>query len=227
MIDKRSFYAGKLLESGPEESTDAELLAVIIGTGNSRETAEPLCQRILEHCSGSLEKLEYMEMEELCRFPGIGRVKALTLAALWELARRRYCAQEAEPGTAHIGSPEDAMASLAPYRENLSGREYWLVLMTAGRELLAVCKLAANEYSGVPEAGHGIALVLECGAAATYLVCLDTAGKPIIRKSDQVFLSQFKTGAGMLEIALDGIIYAGRDRWFRLPDTQILGEIPG
>ena len=66
-----------------------ELLAILIGTGNTEETAVALTQKILASCRNSLSELGKLSVEELCSFKGIGIAKAVTILASCELGRRR------------------------------------------------------------------------------------------------------------------------------------------
>ena len=81
----------KLLAKGAATLSEAELLAILIGSGNREETAVQLMQRLLSDCQGSLRKLERKTYHELTggRYKGVGEAKAITLLAALELARRR------------------------------------------------------------------------------------------------------------------------------------------
>jgi DNA repair protein RadC len=79
----------KLLSNGKAALTDAELLAIIIGSGNREETAVALMQRILKDVDYNLNQLGTQTVQELMRFKGIGEAKAISIVAMLELGRRR------------------------------------------------------------------------------------------------------------------------------------------
>ncbi len=79
----------KMMAHGAEVLTDAELLAILIGSGSEDETAVGLMRRVLASCGNSLNVLGKMPAEQLCRFKGIGPAKAVTIMAACELGRRR------------------------------------------------------------------------------------------------------------------------------------------
>lgn len=79
----------KLATLGAAALTNAELLAILIGSGSTRESAVALMCRIMADCDGRLGRLGKMGIEELCRYNGIGQAKAVTLLAACELGRRR------------------------------------------------------------------------------------------------------------------------------------------
>lgn len=79
----------KMMLRGAKELTNAELLAILIGTGNTKETAVALTQKVLASCRNSLSELGKLSVEELCSFNGIGSAKAVAILAACELGRRR------------------------------------------------------------------------------------------------------------------------------------------
>ena len=80
----------KMLEHGREVMSNAELLAMLIGSGTPRETAVDLAGRILDSVGGNLLKLSDLELEDFCRFAGMGAAKSCSILAAMELARRMY-----------------------------------------------------------------------------------------------------------------------------------------
>lgn len=79
----------KFLAKGAEQLSEAELLAILVGSGSPTEDAVSLMRRVMDHCKGSLRRLGEMRLEDLTQFSGIGPAKAVTLMAACELARRR------------------------------------------------------------------------------------------------------------------------------------------
>ena len=79
----------KMMTKGPAALSDAELLAILIGSGNTEETAVELTRRILASCGNNLNTLGKMSIHDLCTFNGIGPAKAVSIAAALELGKRR------------------------------------------------------------------------------------------------------------------------------------------
>lgn len=94
----------KFAALGPEALTPAELLAILIGSGNTEESAVELMQRILRDCDYSLNRVGKMSLDQLKRYKGVGEAKAITILAACELGRRRMT-EEVEKRT--IESSED------------------------------------------------------------------------------------------------------------------------
>ena len=79
----------RMMEHGAEGMTNAELLAILIGSGNSKETAVQLMQRMLNDCGNNLNSLGKMTLEQLMSYKGVGEAKAITIMAACELGKRR------------------------------------------------------------------------------------------------------------------------------------------
>src|ERR1700748_3149560 len=79
----------KLMGQGRRSLTDAELIAIMIGSGSRNETAVELSKRILHHYDNDLNKLGKASIAELSEFRGIGEAKAISIIAALEIGRRR------------------------------------------------------------------------------------------------------------------------------------------
>ena len=106
----------KMMAQGAAALSDAELLAILIGSGNAEETAVGLMQRVLQDCKGSLNTLGRMTTDELVRrYKGIGEAKAITLLAACELGSRRRREEVVEKKK--IGDSNDAYEYFAMMRD--------------------------------------------------------------------------------------------------------------
>ena len=79
----------KMMLKGAEALSDAELLAILIGSGNTEESAVSLMQRVLSTCSNDLNQLGKWEVQDFSRFKGFGPAKSITIMAALELGKRR------------------------------------------------------------------------------------------------------------------------------------------
>ena len=87
----------KMASSGAENLTNAELLAILIGSGSQKESAVDLMKRILADCNNNLNTLGKMPIRELCTYTGIGEAKAISILAACELGKRRHADEPALP----------------------------------------------------------------------------------------------------------------------------------
>lgn len=120
----------KLMEQGRRVVTDAELLAILIGSGTTEETAVELCRRVLASVGNDLLRLSKLEVHELCQFKGIGHAKAVTIIAALELGRRRQGSVLTERPL--VNKSGLAYGLLRHHLEDLSHEEFWVLFLNAG-----------------------------------------------------------------------------------------------
>nr|WP_299356067.1 DNA repair protein RadC [Mucilaginibacter sp.] len=125
----------KLSTQGRRALTDAELIAILIGSGSRTESAVELSKRILHHYGNDLNNLGKANIAELSRFKGIGEAKAISIIAALEVGRRR---NETETKTPEIvkGS-KDAYNVLRKTFMDLSHEEFWLLLLHQSGKVIA------------------------------------------------------------------------------------------
>ena len=130
----------KLMEKGEEALTNAELLAILIGSGNSKQSAVDLMSDILEACDGKLSQLSLMAINELMTFNGIGEAKAITIKAAAEIGRRR--AMENSQSRTLLTNAADAYAIMHPVMQDLDHEEFWVLLLNNQARLIKKVRLS-------------------------------------------------------------------------------------
>lgn len=115
----------KLMLNGRRQLTDAELIAILIGSGSRDESAVELSRRILASCDNDLDALGRLSLNELCKFKGVGEAKAISIVAALELGRRRKDADSKE--MQKISSSGDAFRLLLPMFADLNHEEFWIL----------------------------------------------------------------------------------------------------
>jgi DNA repair protein RadC len=117
----------KLIEKGRHALTEAELIAILIGSGNTNETAVELSKRILASVNNNLNELSKLSVSDLCKFKGIGDAKAVSIVAALELGRRR---KESEPlKRDKIITSRHAYELMKPLFYDLPHEEFWVLLL--------------------------------------------------------------------------------------------------
>jgi DNA repair protein RadC len=126
----------KLILKGRRALTDAELIAILIGSGNTDETVVDLSKRILSYYQNDLAKLAKVGIKEFSKFKGIGVVKAVSIIAALELGRRR---NELENDTllVKIISSKDAYSVFRPELTDLNHEEFWILLLNRAHQVIA------------------------------------------------------------------------------------------
>lgn len=136
----------KLLLKGRSVLSDAELIAILIASGNNEESAVALSKRILASINNDLNALGKMNVKDLTTFKGIGEAKAISIIAAMELGRRR---KESEPQKkAKITSSRMAFEVLYPYVSDLQHEEFWVVFVDRGNRILGVENVSKGGVDG-------------------------------------------------------------------------------
>lgn len=130
----------KLMTLGRQALSDAELIAILIGSGSPKESAVSLSQRILDSVGKNLNDLGKQSLAELMKFKGIGEAKAITIAAAMELGRRRQNSDL--PERPEIRGSRDAYQILAPLLMDLPHEESWVLFLNKKNKVIGKSKLS-------------------------------------------------------------------------------------
>ncbi|MBL7802358.1 MAG: DNA repair protein RadC [Saprospiraceae bacterium] len=136
----------KMLLRGKNALTDAELLAILIGSGTAGESAVALAQRILNTVDRNLHDLGKRTLGELQRFKGIGEAKAITIAAALELGRRRQLSDLRD--RPRISCSQDAYNIVAALLTDLPHEEFWVLLLNKSNEVFHRQQLSVGGSAG-------------------------------------------------------------------------------
>lgn len=137
----------RLERLGPQALSDAELLAILIGSGSPKEDAVSLTKRILNDCNNNLNTLGKLTIHDLCQFNGIGPAKAITILAACELGKRRQ--QERPEERPDLGTATRIYNHMHPVMQDLDTEEFWLLLMNQNYRLIKKIRIAHGGISEV------------------------------------------------------------------------------
>ena len=136
----------KLLLKGKHSLTDAELIAILIGTGNSGETAVDLARKILSGNSNDLNFLGKMNVQELQKYKGIGQAKAVTIVAAMELGRRRKESKEIKKEK--LTNSREAVNIMQPLLGDLMHEEFWIIFLNRANGIIGKQQISVGGMSG-------------------------------------------------------------------------------
>ena len=136
----------KLISKGIQSLSDAELLAILIGTGTKNESAVELSKKVLVASKNNLYELGKLSVNELTIHNGIGVAKAITIIAAMELGRRRKVADVLEKE--QITSSNDVAAFFHPIVADLPHEEFWVMFLNRANKILSWQKLSQGGISG-------------------------------------------------------------------------------
>lgn len=131
----------KLEKYGAESLSDAELLAILLRTGSGKLNVIQMSDALLKHFGG-IRKVARKNWKQLTEIPGIGRVKALTMAAVFEMARRMQAAELGDEIS--ITCPEDANAYFGPRLRDLSKEVFVVAFLNAAKVLTGHQKISTG-----------------------------------------------------------------------------------
>jgi len=136
----------KLLLKGKHSLTDAELVAILIGTGSAEETAVDLARRILTDNSNDLNSLGKLNVHELKIFKGIGEAKAVSIVAALELGRRRKELKELK--REKLLTSKEVVSLMQPLLGDLQHEEFWIILLNRANYILGKHQISIGGMSG-------------------------------------------------------------------------------
>ena len=132
----------KFLLKGKNALSDAELLAIIMGSGNREDSAVELGRKILHSVENNWHNLSLLSLSDLMKFKGVGEAKAISIAAALEIGRRR-AAQEV-PEKIQIRESKDIYKVLQPYLSDLQTEEFWAVFLNQNNRIVGKARLSAG-----------------------------------------------------------------------------------
>lgn len=147
----------KLAMKGPEALSNAELLGILIGSGNKKENAVELMRKVLNNCGGSLKKLGKMPLKTLQNYDGIGEAKAITILAACELGKRRQ--REDNGKRPDMSDAQKVYEYMHPLMQDLSEEEGWLLLLNHNFKLM--CEPIVLSHGGLTETAIDVRVMMK------------------------------------------------------------------
>ena len=211
----------KMQLKGKQALTDAELLAILIGSGSVGESAVALAQRILGSVDQNLHELGKRSLHELQRFKGVGEAKAITIAAALELGRRRQLSDLRE--RPRINSSRDAFNAIAPLLTDLHHEEFWVLLLNRANEVFARERLSTGGMAGtVVDVKMVSKSVLDARAAALIAVHNHPSGNLQPSQADVDLTKKLKQAGALLEIPLLDHLIVSERGYFSFADEGLV-----
>ena len=145
----------KMERLGAQALSDAELLAILIGSGSPKEDAVSLMKRILADCSNNLNTLGKKSIHDLCQYNGVGPAKAITIMAACELGKRRQ--QEKAEERPDLGSATKIYNHMHHILQDKDVEEFWILLMNQNHRLIKEVCIA---HGGISEVSVDIRIIM-------------------------------------------------------------------
>lgn len=211
----------KLALKGKAALTDAELLAIIIGSGSRNLSALELSKRILLSVENNLNALCKLSLAQLKSFKGIGQVKAVTIVAALELGRRKRNEETKE--LTKINSSQSIFELMRPILGELPHEEFWAVYMNNSNKVLSKNQLSKGGITGtLVDVRLVFKVALEIGATAIILCHNHPSGTLIASDADKQITRKLRVAGDNLDIKILDHLIITENNYFSFADDGIL-----
>lgn len=213
----------KMLLKGRHALSDAELIAILIGSGSRNESAVKLSQRILKSCGNDLNALAKLSIKELCEFKGIGDAKAISISAALELGRRRK-ENDAETKPTIVSS-KVAYELLRSSLSDLPHEEFWiLILNRANRLIKKECVSKGGISATLVDARLVFKPAILNSASSIILAHNHPSGNLRASDEDIKLTKKLKEAGKYFDISIFDHIIVGENAYFSFADEGLLNN---
>ncbi|WP_299889811.1 DNA repair protein RadC [uncultured Lacinutrix sp.] len=211
----------KLLYKGKKTLSDAELVAILIGSGNREESAVALCKRILDSAENNLSELGKLSIKQLMQFKGIGEAKAITIIAALELGRRRRGSEALE--RKQITSSTTVFEFMQPEIGELPHEEFWIIYLNNSNKVIQKKQLSKGGIAGtLVDVRLALKTALELGAVSIVLAHNHPSGNLKPSRADKELTQKLKTATESLDIKVLDHLIITESTYFSFADEGIL-----
>ena len=211
----------KLLIKGKGALSDAELIAILIASGNREESAVELSKRILQSLGNNLNRLAKLSVNDLIKFKGIGEAKAICIIASLELGRRRRSADVLEKDK--IGGSKDAFQILQLKLEDLPHEEFWVILLNRANKVIDIKLVGRGGLSStVVDSKVIFSFALESLASGIILAHNHPSGNLKPSNSDIRLTKKLVDAGKIMEVPILDHIIVGDNDYFSFADEGLI-----
>jgi DNA repair protein RadC len=211
----------KLVAAGRHALSDAELLAIVLGSGSKNETAVDLARRMLADHHNNMNELAKMGINELKKYKGVGLAKAVNVAAAFEIGRRR----NESPGVERTKITSSAVAYQILKRRlsDLPHEEFWVLLLNRANQVTREEYLSKGGISGtVVDIRIICRSAIEHGASGVVIGHNHPSGQVLPSEQDKSITKKLFEALKLLEVALLDHIIVGDQKYFSFSDEGLL-----
>jgi DNA repair protein RadC len=211
----------KMLLKGKSALSNAELIALLIGSGNSEESAVQLAQRMLDGVDNNLIELSKMSIEELSRFRGMGKAKAISIVAAIELGKRRMA--ERVIRQTKITSSRDVYDLLLPELTDNYYEFFYVILLDRANKVVRKLKISSGGVAGtVVDPKKIFKLALDHNASSIILAHNHPSNNLKPSDNDVKLTKKLQEAGKALDIPVLDHVIAGNDNYFSFADEGML-----
>lgn len=211
----------KFLLKGKNALSDAELLAIIMGSGNREDSAVDLARKILDSVGNNWHNLSLLQISDLTKFKGVGEAKAISIATALEIGRRR--ASQEVPEKTQITNSADTYKVLQPQLGDLQTEEFWVVFLNQSNRVLGKSKLSSG---GINQSVVDVRILfknaLEHFATGIIIAHNHPSGNLKPSQEDLKITKQIGEGGKILNIQLIDHLIIAQNSYLSFADENLL-----
>lgn len=214
----------KMMLKGAEALSDAELLAILIGSGNTEESAVALMQRVLAACHNDLNQLGKWDVNNFSQFKGLGPAKSITIMAALELGKRRKL--QAHNERKSIRSSEDVYNLFHPLLCDLPTEEFWVLLLNQASKVIDKVRISRG---GIDQTTADVRTILREALLqrATQLILIHNhpSGNPTPSNDDRRLTEAVRKAAQVMNIRVTDHIIVTDGKYYSFNDEGLISAI--
>ncbi|MEA3317625.1 MAG: DNA repair protein RadC [Bacteroidota bacterium] len=211
----------KLLLKGISSLSDAEILAILIGTGSKTETAVDLAKKILSSVNNNLHELGKLSINELIKNKGIGQAKAISIIAALEIGRRRKLSDILNKKK--ISNSNDVFEIFHPILSDLPHEEFWILLLNRSNKIIGKTKISQGGITGtVIDIKLIIKNALDSLASSIVLCHNHPSGNTTASNADNSITHKLIEATKLFEIQILDHIIIGDNNYYSYADNNEL-----
>jgi len=211
----------KLLSKGRSALSDAELIAILIGSGTKEESAVALSQKILSSVNNNLNELGKLSVNDLMKFKGIGEAKAISIVAALEMGRRRR--EDAPVKRKKITSSKDVFEVFYNQMSDLPQEEFWVLTLNRANKVIDKHNVSKGGVSGTVADTRVIFKFAVENLASSIILCHNHPSGNIKPSTSDIDLTKKLKAAGqLLEIPVLDHLIIGENAFYSFADEGVL-----
>lgn len=211
----------KLLLKGKASLSDAELMAILIGSGNREESAVELSKKILNSIDNNLNELGRLSVDDLIKFKGIGEAKAISIITALELGRRRRIEEALKKQK--ITSSKSVFDLMQPIIGDLQHEEFWIIYLNNANKIQLRTQLSKGGITGtLVDSRLVFKRAIELSATSIILCHNHPSGTLKPSSSDISLTKKIKSGGEVLDIKILDHLIITQKKYFSFADENML-----
>jgi DNA repair protein RadC len=211
----------KLLLKGRSSLSDAELLAILLGTGTKALSAVDLAKQIMRKADQNLNNLARLSVNDLIKIKGIGKAKAISIVSALELGRRRKEAQAS--GKLRISGSTDAVEVIRPDLMDLNHEEFWIIILNRANYVMKKIQISRGGISGtVADPKLIFKSALEQNGSSIILIHNHPSGNLQPSQADITLTKNLKEAGNFMEIPVLDHLIVSDNCYFSFADEGLL-----